>query len=122
MHSMVKALPNVQTYWQRDDRPGVTKTHSSTMDYQFLLDTKLAHNGVRFDIDLFTTNRKEKLDSVKQNLRGQMERYHYEEQPGNKKVKLTGKMGGDMQDDLLIALMQCIYYGRACMRDPRQIQ
>lgn len=117
MDSMIKKLSDVRTYWQKDDRPGVNKNANVSDNYQFLLYTKLQHDGIFFDMDCFTTSRAMSLTNIKVLLREQMERYHYEFDPIRNKVHLTGKMGGDKQDDILIALMMAVYWGRVVLRD-----
>ena len=116
MNSMIKRLSDVKTYWQKDDRPGISKTAAVSDNYQFLLYTKLQHNGIFFDMDCFTMSRKLSIEDLKFQLREQMERYHYEFDAIRNKVHLTGKMGGGKQDDLLIALMMSVYWGRAASR------
>ena len=120
MASMLKKRTDVKTYWQTEKKPGINKDHKTSDNYQFLMDTKLNHDGIRFDGDFFTNSKIYTRESIKDLLKEQMLIYHYEYDPVREKGKLTGKMG-DKQDDLLIATMQCLYYGRAAARDPRRI-
>ena len=122
MNSMIKNLNDVKTYWQTEKRPGINKDNKRTVDYQFLLDTRLREAAIGFDVDCFTTGTKKSIKQIKILLREQMERYHYEYDPNRDTQKLTGKMGSDKQDDLLIALMQGLYWGRASGRDPRRLR
>lgn len=121
MHSMLKDKPNVVTFWEKEDRPGIRKTHRNTDEYQFLMDTHLRNDAIRFDADAFTCNRKDNLKIMKNLLREQMESYHYEYDRDRNKVKLTGK-SADKQDDLNIALMMLLYWARVASRDPRRLQ
>jgi hypothetical protein len=128
MHAMVSDMADVVTYYEKgkNQRPGVNKTLPITDDYQFLLGTKLHEHAVRFYTDYFTTSRRHTQESISGLLQEQMERYHYVYKEGNDdmskgKYTITGKMGGDKQDDLLIALMMCVYWGRAALRDPRRL-
>lgn len=121
MNSMITDM-EIHTYWQTEKRPGVNKDAKATVNYQFLTDTKLQHCGIRFDVDCFTTNAKFNIESQKATLREQMERYHYVYDADRDTQKLTGKMGKNKQDDLLIAFMQGLYYGRANERDPRRLK
>ena len=122
MNSMIKNLSDVQTYWQTEKRPGINKDNRKTVDYQFLLDTNLQVCAIGFDADCFTTGTRRSLEQTKLLLREQMERYHYEYDPTRDSQKLTGKMGEGKQDDLLIALMQGLYWGKASSRDPRRLR
>ena len=121
MNSMIKNRPDVRTYWQKDDRPGVNKSAPVTDHYQFLLNTKLHENSLLFDFDAFTISKGMTLKSIRMLLREQMERYHYEFDQEKNKVHITGKQGGDKQDDLLIATMMAVYWGRACRKDPKRL-
>ena len=120
MHSMLRDKPDIVTYWEKEDRPGIRKTHRNTDDYQFLMDTHLRNDSIRFDSDCFTCNRSNNLPIMKNMLREQMEMFHYEYDSERDKVKLTGK-AADKQDDLNIALMMLLYWSRACARDPRRL-
>jgi len=115
-------MSDVSTYWQTEKRPGINKDNRKTVDYQFLLDTKLRFLAIGFDVDCFTSGTKRTVEQTKQLLREQMERYHYEYDPVRDSQKLTGKMGSDKQDDLLIATMQGLYWGLASSRDPRRLK
>jgi len=121
MENMIKNRQDVKTYWQTEKRPGVNKDQKKTDLYQYLLDSKLRNSDILFDAQCFTTGTKRSLDQTKSLLREQMEIYHYESNPNGTSQKLTGKQG-HKQDDLLIALMTALYYGRASGKDPRRLQ
>lgn len=125
MANMLKSYPDVRTYWQRQDRPGILKTASTADDYQFLMNAKLKDCSVFMLNHLFTTSRGKTADGMKAMLREQMERYHYEiAEPhsvhGRPKQTITGK-GGGAQDDLMIAVLMALYWGRVALRDSRRI-
>lgn len=123
LDSMVRDIPRVQTFWQKDDRPGVRKDGSVTRDYQFLLATVLACKTCRIAVDLFTTSRDKTSASILGLLQEQMLRYHWERKPANDvhgkdRYTLTGKVG-DQQDDLLISFVMAMYWGRIIMTTAR---
>jgi hypothetical protein len=124
LDTMVRSLAEVQTYWEKD-KPGVCKTHSKTRDYQFLTNNALFNAAIRFHVDLFTCSRDQTPTSIKSLLMDQALRYHWEKRPahdnfGNDRHTITGKQG-DKQDDLLVAFMQDMYFGRAILNDPRRL-
>lgn len=121
MENMIKNRRDVKTYWQTEKRPGVNKDQKKTDLYQYLLDTMLRNGDIRFDSQCFTSGSARSLDMLKILLREQLEIYHYETNPNGTTQKLTGKQG-HKQDDLLIALMTALYYGRASGRDPRRLR
>jgi hypothetical protein len=126
MHNMIAHRSDVRTYWQKDDRCGVLKDQHVTSNYQSLLDGMLRDSWLDVYVYLFTNSRNHKQASILALLQEQMERYHYQtddklDRNDNRRYKITGKMG-HKQDDLLIAFMMCLYWGRAIMRDPRRIK
>ena len=123
---MVKQYDDVQTYWEKPNKPGICKTHQKTIDYQFLLNSMLCDRTSLIDQDCFTISKGQSQDGILSLLREQMERYHWEKKAatdnfGKDRWAITGKMGGDKQDDLLIALFMCAFFGRGIVLDPRRL-
>lgn len=108
---MVKGFPNVRTYWEKA-KPGICKTHTITNEYQFLTTHMIRECAIRFSTHLFTTSRDQNARTIKTLLMDQTLRFHREMNPDGKTRTMTGKMG-DKQDDLLIATMMSIYWGRS---------
>lgn len=126
LDAMIRDIPEVTTFWETDKNPGVRKTEKSTREYQFLLSNCLANHGLRFSKDLFTVTREKDQKSMMDMLRDQMSRYHWavkkpNDEMGEARTKLTGKVG-NQQDDLLIAVAMVIYVGRMIIRDPARLQ
>jgi hypothetical protein len=126
LDAMVREIARVETFWETDKKPGITKTEKSTREYQFLLSNCLANGGLRFSKDLFTTTREKTPKSMMEMLQDQMARYHWSvkkpnDEMGKERVKLTGKVG-NQQDDLLIAVAMVIYVGRMITRDPKRLE
>lgn len=126
LDAMVREIARVETFWETDKKPGITKTEKSTREYQFLLSNCLANGGLRFSKDLFTTTREKTPKSMMEMLQDQMARYHWSvkkpnDEMGKERVKLTGKVG-NQQDDLLIAVAMVIYVGRMIIRDPKRLE
>lgn len=112
---------DIETFWETDNKPGITKTAKVTRDYQFLLSNQLASSGLLFDYNLFTTTREKTPQSMRAMLEDQMLRFHWAvkkpaDEHGEARVKLTGKIG-NQQDDLLIAVCMVMYVGRMITRD-----
>jgi len=126
LDAMVRELNEVETFWETDKKPGITKTEKSTREYQFLLSNCLANNGLLFSEALFTTTREKTPEAMMEMLQDQMSRYHWSvkkpnDEMGKERVKLTGKVG-NQQDDLLIAVAMVIYVGRMIIRDPSRLE
>lgn len=126
LHTMMGEFKEVETYWQKPDRPGVHKDGKATRGYQYLMNNALSQRGVKFDADMFTISREQTVDSQKATLREQMERYHWEKKAavdnfGKDRFAITAKMGS-LQDDLLIATLMVLYWGRAIIRNPTSSQ
>lgn len=123
LDTMVKdVFPSVTTYYEKPNRPGVTKTGAITRGYQFELSNSLCYGSIRFEHDVFTTTREKTPACMLNLLQEQMLRYRWERKPavdlmGKDRFTLTGKMGSK-SDDLLIAVMMSLYWGRLVMRDP----
>ena len=116
MDSMVKDIAGVETFWEKPNKPGVCKAGKNSREYQFLLSNCLANGGLYFDRDCFTVTREKTVQCMKDQLQEQMLRYHFSvkkapDESGRDRVHLTAKMGS-LQDDLLIATMMVIYWGR----------
>ena len=122
MSNMISSMGDVRVYWQKNDRPGVLKTHHITNDYQFVFNSRLKSQSIWFDEQFFTTTPGKTEVQIKGMLREQLERYHYEYLEartvhGNPRQTITGKMGSGMQDDLAIATLMAPYWGRIALRD-----
>ena len=66
------------------------------------------------------------MDSITTLFREQMERFHWEKKAatdsfGKDRWAITGKMGNDKQDDLLITAFMCTFFGRGIMMDPSRL-
>ena len=121
MANMIKKRPDVRTYWEKETKIGVHKSHSVTDDYQYMFDSKLKNNSMFFDDEFFTTSKGKTVESVKGQAREELERYHYDYvEPktvhGKGSLKITGKMGSTMNDDLAIAILMGPYWGRIVLR------
>lgn len=126
LDAMVRGISDVETFWETDKKPGITKTEKSTREYQFLLSNCLANGGLRFSRDIFTTTREKTPKAMLEMLQDQMARFHWSvkkpnDEMGKERVKLTGKVG-NQQDDLLIAVAMVIYVGRMIIRDPGRLE
>lgn len=126
LDTMVRDIPEVETFWEKDARAGVCKTAAVTRDYQFLLNLALSQGGFLFDRDLFTVTREQTPESMMDLLQDQMLRYHWERKKapdsmGKDRYTITGKVGS-AQDDLLISAMMVVYWGRVISRDPRRLE
>ncbi len=75
LDSMVADIPGVETFWEKDNRPGVCKDGKATRGYQFMLTNCLAQGSLWFDRDLFTTTREKTPACMKDLLADQMYRY-----------------------------------------------
>jgi len=116
LDTMVQDIPGVETFWEKPNKPGVCKEGKNTREYQFLLSNCLANGGLHFDRDCFTVTREKTVQCMREQLQEQMLRFHYSVKKSadgiaRDKVHLTAKMGS-MQDDLLVATMMVIYWGR----------
>lgn len=126
MTNMIQNFPDVKTYWQKQDRPGVHKSHNVTDDYQFLFDSCLKNDRIYFDHQFFTCTKGKTEKEMKGMLREQLERYHFEYEEahniyGRPRQTITGKMGSGMQDDLAIATLMGPYWGRIILRDDKKL-
>jgi hypothetical protein len=126
LDAMVRDIPDVTTFWETFNKPGITKTEKSTREYQFLLSNCLANNSLLFERTLFTCTREKTPEAMLDMLEDQMSRFHWaikkaNDEHGTDKAKLTGKVG-NQQDDLLIAVAMVIYVGRMIIRDPRRLE
>jgi hypothetical protein len=77
LDAMVSDIPNVETFWEKDNRPGVCKDGKATRGYQFLLTNALAQGSLYFDRDLFTVTREKTPQCMRDLLADQMYRYHW---------------------------------------------
>ncbi len=116
LNTMVMSIGDVETFYETPGKAGVLKTEATTRGYQFLLAQALASDGIKFDIDLFTTTPEETVETMLSLLMSDWSRLHWETAHaatafGKDKHKLTAKVG-NKSDDLGVATQQLLYYGR----------
>jgi len=121
LDAMVADIHGVETFWEKETRPGVCKDGKATRGYQFLLTNCLAQGGLRFDRDLYTVTREKTVPCMLDMLNDQMLRFHWEKKKavdvmGKDRYALTAKVG-NQQDDLLVALEMVLYWGRLIMAE-----
>ena len=126
LDTMVRDIPQIETFWETERRAGVCKTAAVTRQYQFLMNNALSQRGMRIDQDAFTVTREKTVDDMLDLLQDQLLRYHWERKKaadnfGRDRYTITGKIG-NAQDDLLISTMMVIYWGRVISRDPRRLE
>lgn len=118
LDSMVGDLKSerVETFWEKNTRPGVHKDAEATRGYQFLLNLCLARQQLHFATGLFTVTPDATPDSMRDMLQEQMLRLHWESKTTgtSERHRLTAKIGSK-QDDLLISIMMLLYWGRLIM-------
>ena len=124
---MVQQYNDVTTYWETPNKPGILKTHQKTIDYTFLLNSMLCDKTIILDSELFTISKEQNPDGITNLLREQIERFHWEKKAatdsfGKDRWAITGKMGNDKQDDLLITLFMCAFFGRGIIMDPSRLE
>ena len=124
--NFVRDFTDIDVYYEKpaSNKPGINKTHDVTEDYIFYLNHLLTKQAVLFDRDCFTISRSKTLVSLKAEMREGLERFHEEVKPakdnfGRAKAIQTGKMG-TKNDDMPVALMQGIYWGRAATNQYRR--
>ncbi len=115
----VRSLPNIIIFTENPDDPrdGVRKTQQNTDDYQRLVDNKLRRRQCFFDRDLFTTSKAhEKVSgdctSIKNELRNQLERYHWE----RVEAKVTSCLRPSLRPRVL---KQCLLFRRTPLASAR---
>lgn len=123
LHGLVQEYPDVVTYWQNDQRPGVVMTHESKNRYHKMMTTCLYQGKLLFERDLFTTSRNLTVKRILPAVREQFERYHWEvrqarDNYGKRSLALTGKMG-TKNDDMCVALQMIYDYGHQLTTNPR---
>lgn len=116
LNTMVKDIPGVETYFDKENKAGVRKDGAVTRGYHFLLTLTLSQGTLRFDRDCFTTTREKTIANMKDLLQEQMLRFHWEHKKANDaygkpRFALTGKLG-DKQDDLLITVAMFLYWAQ----------
>lgn len=127
MASMIRKRTDVRTYWHKDDRPGVHKSHNVTDQYQFLFNSRLKLNMIHFDANFCTSSPGKSVKDILGQAREQLERYHIEFQDardnyGHAKQVITGKMGSGMQDDLAIAILMGPYWGTVIQNNMNRLR
>ena len=127
MWNMIKKMPDLRCFSSKNDRVGVHKGKDTADEFQYIFNVKLKNDAVLFDNEFFTTSKKHTLTSIKATFREQMERFHfaYEEATSihqNPRQTITGKGGSTEQDDLMIAVLMGVFWGRVVLKDPRRVQ
>jgi hypothetical protein len=125
--NMIKKMPDVRCYWQKNDRPGIHKGKDTADDYQCLFNVKLERGAVRFDSQFFTTSKGHNVNTMKGLAQGQLERFRYDYEEaktvhGNPKMTITGKTGTSEQDDGAIAILMGAYWGRYATKDMSRLR
>lgn len=122
LNTMVSGMKQfqIETYYDKPNRAGVNKNGEVTRGYQLLMATVLTQGACAFDQDMFTVTRGHNSQSMRAMLEEQMLRYHWEKKAapdamGKDRYALTGKVG-NKQDDLLIAVAMCMYWGRVYIK------
>ena len=123
---MVKQFQDVHTFWESPKKPGICKTHQKTIDYTFLFNSMLSDKTIALDQDLFTISKEMSSQSMLALFREQVERFHWENKAapdsfGKDRWAITGKMGSDKQDDLLIAAFMIAFCGKGIILDPSRL-
>ncbi len=126
LDSMVRDIPGVNVFWEKESKAGVCKTEATTRDYQFLLQTALAADSLKFDEDLWTVTREKTPQCMLDMLQEQMLRLHWAskratDEMGTDKHKLTGKIG-TKNDDLSIAVQMLLYWARIIIAKENRVQ
>jgi hypothetical protein len=106
MERFVRHIPHLVTMREgKNGKPGVPKTKSITETLKNATESFLRNEQVRFASDCFTHTPGFDVDKMRGELIEQVNRMHYDDNN-----KLTGKMGGGLQDDLAIAFMMQAYW------------
>lgn len=126
LHTMVKRFNDVHTFWESPKKPGICKTHQKTIDYCFLFNSMLSDRGIALDDELFTISKEMSQESILGLFREQVERFHWEKKAatdsfGKDRWAITGKMGNDKQDDLLITAFMIAFFGKGIILDPSRL-
>ena len=126
LYHMIRDRSDVRSYCQKEGKYGVWKDKDSGDEYQYAVNVKLKNDAIRFDSEFFTTSPKHTAQSIKGVLREQMERYRFEfkepkdvHQTG--RVKVTGKQGNTVNDDVMTAFAMGVFWPRLILRDPRRL-
>ena len=124
MWNMVKNYPNVKPYWEKEDKMGVRKGKFTADDYRAICQVKLTNDAILFDSEFFTCSLKHSKQGIKNIAREQFERFHYEFEDAktphqHAKQTITGKLGSSENDDLCIAVLMGLYWGRQVIKNPR---
>lgn len=124
LHGLVQQFPDVVTYWQNDQRPGVVMTHEMKNQYHKMMTTCLYKGQLLFERDLFTESRGQSAKRIVPALREQFERYHWEVKLArdnfgkSRSLALTGKMGSK-NDDMCITTQMNFKIGFELITNPR---
>ena len=124
MFNMIRDRPDVRTFYQKSNgKPGILKGPETADFYVVETEEHMRLNRLRFASNLFTNTLGHTAETAKVRLQEEMERYHIQLRLARTEFEqtrrvLTGKGGGDLQDDLIIAMMQCLYWGKAATIAP----
>lgn len=127
MWNMIKKMPDVRCYWQKNDRPGVHKGPETADEYQYIFNVKLQNQAIKFDSNFFTMSRGHTEKTMKGLAQKQLETFHYEYEDartvhGKPKMTITGKNGAAEQDDGAIAILMGPYWGRYAAKDMNRLK
>lgn len=114
----VHDLPNVRTFYDKPDKPGVRKGPRESHIFPVLVQNYLSDGLIQFYEKFFTTSKQQTPETIMTELRAQLERVHEKRIPKNDKpdhVMFTGKMG-TKQDDMYITLAMALHWGIIAMR------
>jgi hypothetical protein len=127
MWNMIKkrAGPKLKAYYENGVKIGICKGKMTADNYRYTFDVKLHNNAILFSDRFFTTSRKHSTTTMKGLGKEQLERCQFSfEEPktefGNPKYTVGGKVGGQ-QDDLSIAIQQCVFHGFKAINKPQYI-
>lgn len=123
LRNMLKKHSDVRTFWQKKDKPGICKDAHTADYYVADMDENLRLNRLRFSTNLFTNTTGQTSVTAKARMQEEFERYHVELKRARSEFEktrrvVTGKGGGDTQDDVAIATMQCSFWGKAAAAAP----
>jgi hypothetical protein len=123
MMDMLKNHNDVRTFYQKKDEPGVRKGPETADYYVYRTAELMRTNSLRFSIQLFTNTHNQTAATAKTELQHQLERYHVELKRARTEFEktrrvVTGKCGPAVQDDLVIATMQGIFFGPTASMAP----
>ena len=128
MWNMIKSHSDtrLKAYYENGTKIGIHKGKSTADQYKITFEVKLFNNHIFFSDKFFTVSHKHTITNIKGIAKEQLERHQYSyEEPkdiySNPKFKISGKVGGE-NDDLSIAIQQCVYHGFQAIQRPMYIK